>query len=76
MVNLRRVFSSLGYLGGSEHPACISVAGTAVLILSLLQMLSLRGRMMLSRGQGASGRAGRRGYSLRGVLRGISEFGL
>lgn len=25
MVNLRRVFSSLGYSGVCEHPACLSV---------------------------------------------------
>lgn len=59
MVSLRRVFSSLGYLGAGKHPACISALGTAVLILSFLQMHSLKGRTRLSRRQGASRCAGR-----------------
>lgn len=55
MVNLRRVFSSLGYLGVCEHPACLSVVGTAVVIPSFSQVRSLKGRTALSRRQGASG---------------------
>jgi len=59
MVNLRRVCSSLGYLGVWEHPACVSVSGTAVVILPVSQMRLLMGRAMLSRRQGASREAGR-----------------
>lgn len=40
MVNLRRVFSSLGYSGGCEHPACLSGLGTAVVIPSVSQVLA------------------------------------
>lgn len=40
MVNLRRVFSSLGYSGGCEHPACLSGLGTAVVIPSVPQVLA------------------------------------
>lgn len=54
MVNLRRVFSSLGYLGVCEHPACISVLGTAMVILFFSEVHLLKERMMLSRRQGAS----------------------
>lgn len=59
MVNLRGVFSSLGYLGVCEHPACISVFGTAVVVLSFSQMHLLKGRATLSRRQGASRHASR-----------------
>ena len=59
MVNLRRVFSSLGYLGVYEHPACISVFGTAVVGLCFSQMHLLKGSTTLSRRQGASRCAGR-----------------
>lgn len=59
MVSLRRVFFSLGYLGVCEHPACISVLGTAVVILSFSQVHLLKERMMLSTRQGASRRASR-----------------
>lgn len=59
MVNLRRVFSSLSYLGGCEHPACSSVLGTAVVILSFSQVHLLKERMLFSRKQGASRLASR-----------------
>lgn len=42
MVNLRRVFSSLGYSGVCEHPACLSVVGTGVVIPSFLKCTRLR----------------------------------
>lgn len=55
MVNLRRVFSSLGYSGVCEHPACLSGLGTGVVIPSFSQVHLLKGRTALSRKQGASG---------------------
>lgn len=56
MVNLRRVFSSLGYLGVCEHPACLSVVGTGVVIPSFSRVHLLKGRTALSIRQGASRR--------------------
>lgn len=55
MVNLRRVFSSLGYSSVCEHPACLSVVGTGVVIPSFSQVHLLKGRTALSKRQGASG---------------------
>lgn len=57
MVNLRRMFSSLGYSCVCEHPACLSVVGTGVVIPSFSRVHLLKGRTALSRRQGASGHA-------------------